>query len=218
MTQTTDLANLAELSIATATTLQVFTTPQEVKAPMLAIEWRRRSTKQNPIAEANRYRAILVNEAAVTIAPSDCASKFAKLLQSTIHDLASKMLADELGETDKREVQAARYTINGIMAHWAEEKKRQTIDAAAITEWLKQSKTFASLNANQQTAWLTAMPKMAAPAYRNCLGSGDRGKAAAAVALSRLHADDTDNAVCQFLAERLGNIMSAEEADVADSL
>lgn len=209
------MTTLSIENLASVNMLQVFTAPQKVAANTLAIEWKRRSTKTNPVDEANRYRAIHVAEGAMLIGNDACQSKFQVLLQSTIHDMAAKMLAEELAETDKREVQAARYTVNGVLAYWAEEKKRQTIDAAQIVTWLKASKTFESLNANQQRAWLERLPKLASPAYRSVLGADP--KQAAAVIMSRLHDDDLEHAVCVFLSERLTNIINAEDQNISEA-
>lgn len=213
-TNTVDLNSTDEL--ASVGMLQVFTAPQKIAAPMLAIEWKRRSTTANPVAEANRYRAIVVHESALAIGTDACASKFQVLLQRTIHDLASTMLAAELAETDKREVYASKYTVNGVLAYWSEEKRRQTIDKDAVIAWLKTSATFEALPSDAiRTTWLATLPKLAAPAYRQVLGQNAADKAARI--LSRFATEDAEHPVCVFLSERLSNIMTPDEEIQAEA-
>lgn len=215
-TTTTDLSNTEAMEQATSTMLQVYTAPTEVKPPMLAIEWKRRSTKQNPVSEQSRYRAIQIHESAIAVPKEQVSSKFYNLVQSTVHQLAEKMLAEELGETDKREVSAGRYTLDGVLAYWAEEKRRQQINSAQITEWLKESKTYQGLTDNQKQAWLIVLPKMASPGYRNALdGDQQKRKTKAAVILSRLHDDDLSHPACIFIVDRMQACMSDEPAQAA---
>lgn len=210
-TNTPDLTSTTEMQAATAPAmLQVFTTSQKLEAGKLAIEWKRRSTAANPVLEANRYRAVIVNESALLIGNDACASKFHSLLQTTISNLAASMLAAELSVTDKREVFASKYTVTGVLAYYSEEKKRQTIDKDAVIAWLETSATFAALPSDAvRTTWLATLPKLAAPSYRTVLGQQAPEKAARI--MSRFADADLEHAVCVFLSERLNAIITPEE-------
>ena len=201
-------------TVATVSKLQVFATPTDCEAPLLPIVLSRRSTDKNPVPEHLRYRAIHVPESAMAIASDACQSKFSRLLQTTIHDLASKMFAEEIKAEDKREVDAARYSLDGILAYWAEEKQRQQIDAEAIKAWLLASATYAGLDSKKQKAWLELVPKLHATRYRAVLGPTlEKQKTAATVLLARLQDADLEHPVCMFIADRMNATLDATESE-----
>jgi len=199
-----------------AASAHVFTRPPVALADGChLVSWSRRSTKANPVAEAERYRGIIIEASAVTVPPDACGSKFLRLVQHTINGLADAMFTawakDNIHATS---YDGASITTDSVLTYWAEQRQRETIDAAAITEWLKQSATLASFdNEKQRAAWLAIMPKLAAPGYRGALKPDQ-----ASTAILRIKEEDTDHAVCAFIMQRLTNIMTPAEDANADAL
>ena len=217
---------MSAVMTATATTIngQIAPSAQIHTRPPVAITegativaWARRSTEKNKISEAERYRGIVVQAASITPPADACASKFQRLLSATVAKLAEDQFTawcKQDGNMMKAAYDGPAITVDSALMHWAEQKQRESIDGAAITAWLKQSATFAAFeNDKQRAAWLTIMPKLAAPSYRQALKPDQ-----AQTAILRIADADAEHAVCQFLMQRLSNIMTPAEDANADAL
>ena len=189
---------------ATTASKQVFSTPPlSIAETCRLVSWSRRSTTQNPVDAANRYRGIVVESAALAIAPDACTSKFQRLLQSTIHNLADAMF--QAWATDNLpalEYDGAAITTDSVLMFWADKKSKETIDGAAILAWLEASETWKILNDKQRAAWKTLLPKIAAPSYRASFTVSEATKLAA-----RIVESDGEHATGLFILQRLANIM-----------
>lgn len=195
---------------AATASLQIYSTPPlNIAAGCKILSWSRRSTDKNPVPVAERYRGVVINEQEIRIPADACLSKFHMLLQSTIIGAAEAMLTDWLKEDGN--IRASEYTgqaltMDNALMYWSEKKQREQIDAKQITDWLKESATFAELDEAKQKIWLAKVPKIAAPTYK---GSFTRNEAAAIVA--RIADADTDHAIAQFVITRCNAIMMAED-------
>ena len=203
-----NLENLAELDKASqpATVQIVSVPPVKVADTDRVVSWSRRSTEKTPVVAEMRYRAVIVPAASLKVPDDACRSKFASLLQSTIHDLAdARFQAHIKDQMHATEMPAALLSLDNVLAFWAEEKQRATVDAAKIIEWLKASATFKTLSLAQQAGWLNRLPKIAAPSYKGLIN-----KEQAAAIISKISEDDTEHAVCVFCMTRLNNILGEE--------
>jgi hypothetical protein len=197
--------------VAAKLTQVVSIAPAKLEDHQHVISWSRRSTDKNPVKTEERYRGIVVPAALLALPDGCTTSKFSALLQATIHDLADKKFAswakDNMMVT---QVDASQFSLDAVIIYWAEEKKAAQVDAAKITEWLKTSKTYAALPEQVQKVWLAKIPKIAAPSYALAFS-----KAQAATIVSKLHADDLDSTVAQFIATRCNNIITKESQEEA---
>lgn len=185
---------------------QVFSTPPvNVHENCMLVSWSRRSTKQNPIETADRYRGLVIDKAALTLAPDACASKFQRLLQSTVHTLADTMFqawaTENMAET---QYNGAPVNIDNVLMHWAEKKAREVIDAATVLTWLESSETWGKLTQPQQAAWKIKLPKIAAPSYKGSFTTGEAVKIIARLGESEA---DADTQIGLFILQRLNNIL-----------
>ncbi len=185
--------------------------PAKIEDNQHVISWSRRSTVQNPVKTEERYRGIVVHSAQLQLPDGCTTSKFAVLLQNTINDLADKKFAAWAKDNMMiREVDPAMFNLDAVIAFWAEEKQSAQVDATKITAWLTTSKTYLALAPEVQKVWLSKIPKIAAPGYANFFS-----KAQAATIVSKMHADDIDHTVAQFIATRCNNIITKESQEEA---
>lgn len=204
-----------ETTIATAdadNTLTISTAaPTSIPAGFLPVAWTRRSTTQNPVIDADRYRGILVPDSFLIVPVADCASHFHSLLTASMRDLADARLTSILKESPSvRSVLADSFKLRSLLAWAAEERKRATIDGKQITDWLLASETIKGLSDKSAVTWKTYLPKLAAPTYRQIFKPEQ-----AATILSRIADSDLSHPVVIFLCERLNNIVTTgnEERD-----
>jgi hypothetical protein len=182
----------------------IFTVPQTLTDNQIAVIWSRRSTDKNPVAAENRYRAVVLPASRLQLPDGACTSKFQSLLQSTIHQLAeTKLQADLKDGMHLREVPEASLSLDAVLSFWAEEKQRQVIDASAISKWLAESATFASLNPAQQAVWKTQLPKIAAPSYAMIFNAE-----MAAVIVSKIADADLEHPAALFVCQRCNSVIS----------
>jgi predicted flavoprotein YhiN len=198
------------LVIDTGANLQVVSTPPvKIKETERVVAWKRRSTEKNPVAESERYRGVVIHADNLLIAADACTSKFHRLLQETIYSLADAAFQGYIEERmHEVEMPASKLSLDSVLAYWAEEKQKQTIDGEKITAWLKTSKTLAALPKATATIWLNKVPKIAAPSYKQ-----NFSEAQAAAMVSKLHADEIEHPVAQFIAQRCNNILSDESKE-----
>lgn len=209
---TTATENSTTTSEALATLAVVTVAPAKLADNEHLISWTGRSTEKNPLDATNRFRGIVVHSATLAIPDGATTSKFSKLLQETIHKLAdAKFSADIKDQMTASTVQAAAYSLDAVLAYWAEEKQRQVIDGAKIIDWLKQSATYQALDAAKQKVWLSIVPKMAAPSYSNIFTT-----AQAAAIVAKIADADTDHPIALFIATRCNNIINklTQEAEL----
>jgi hypothetical protein len=207
---TVNLSNTAELGAATEMRqLQVVSTPPLKLADTdHLVFWSRRETDKTPVPETERYRGVIVPKESLLVPHVACSSPFYALLQSTIHELAKACFTAWVRDNMLAiHVDAARLSLDRVLAFWAEEKQRTTVDAEKIIDFLKQSKTLASFTANKQKTWLHRIPKIAAPAYR---GSIDQEDAAAIIA--QIHDDDLADPVAIYIVQRCNNILLGDKS------
>lgn len=193
-------------------TLQVVSTPPlKLAEDEHTIEWSRRSTDKNPVATSERYRGVVIKRSALAVPADACSSKFSRLLQQTVNSLAdahfTTWVKDRMSET---QIPAALLTLDSVLAYWAEEKQRTSIDGSAITAFLQQCKTFATLNAEQRKGWLNKLPKIAAPAYKQLFTQEQ-----AATIVSRIVDEDTEHPAAVFIIQRCNNILNATSEEEA---
>jgi len=193
---------------------QVYSTPLvNVAEGNTVIAWSRRSTTANPVKQEERYRAVVVSAASLAVPADACSSKFARLLQSTINGLAEGMFQNWA----KDNIQAPQYdgapiTVDNVLMHWADQKQRETIDAAAVLAWLKASATWPTLETEaRQKAWEAKLPKIAAPSYKGTFSAKE-----AAIMIARIQEADAESPVGLFVVQRLNIILGT--ADQSDAL
>lgn len=166
----------------------------------------RRSTKENPVATADRYRAIMVHSAQLALPDGATVSKFAALLQATIADLADKKFSAWAKENLLvTQVDPAMFNLDAVITYWAEEKRAAQIDGAKLAAWLVTSETYKALAESTQKIWLKEIPKMAAPSYGNIFS-----KSAAATIVSKINEADHEHACAQFIMARCNKIIVAD--------
>lgn len=197
-----------------ANNVQVVSTPPAKVADFEhCIEWSRRSTDKNPVPEAQRYRAIVIPAAQLKVPDDACNSKFQRVLQSTIHELAQAFFVTKVkDDLMKTQLDGTMFTIDNVLAFWAEEKQRASVDGDKIKSWLPTSATWKDLSEAQRKVWLTEIPKLAAPSYQQVFS-----KAKAAVIVGRIKDDDLSNTIAAFILQRCNKILSAAEEANADA-
>lgn len=189
----------------TVTMLPITTVePATVPAGFVLVAARQRSSKEKKVEASQRFRGILVPEAAILPPVEACHAQYREILVSQIDALASEKLAAVWKDSDPKEVRADAFTLASILAYFAEKKQRQSIDGAAITEWLKASATLATLTEAQQATYLRVLPKLAAPGFRGVLSAEN-----AATVAQRIADDDAATTVGAFVMKRLADIMEA---------
>lgn len=212
MTQTTiDLNDTQALleGVQPAMLQVVSTPPLQVKETERVVAWSRRSTEKTPVKESERYRGTVVPANLLAIPDAACSSKFQRLLQATVYDLADAKFAEYTKERMmETEMPVGLLSLDSILSYWAEEKQRQLIDGEKIIAWLKQSKTFAALNDKQKVGWLREVPKIAAPGYKMQWQKKD-----AAAVVAKLHDEELEHPVAVFIATRCNNIMTLESQE-----
>jgi hypothetical protein len=207
---TVNLDSTTEMNDAsTVTQLQVVSVPPlKVADTERVVSWSRRNTEKTPVPETERYRAVVVAASTLKVPNDACHSPFYSLLQSTIHDLADATfqawVRDNMLATT---MDAGRLSLDKVLAFWAEEKQRTTVDAEKIIAFLKTSATFKGFATNKQKTWLHRIPKIAAPAYR---GSIDQEDAAAIIA--QIHDDDLADPVAVYIIQRCNNILTGDKS------
>jgi len=202
---TTTTENMNDTTDNTITMLPVSTVePAEVPAGFILIAARQRSSKERTVEASQRFRGILVPEAAILPPMEACHSKFRSILVHQIQKLAEKKLAAAWKDGDPKAVQAAAYTLDSVLAYFAEQKQRASVDGAAITAWLNAGTTLATLNEAQRKTWLAKLPKMASPGYKGILTAEQ-----AATVAQRITDEDAAHPVGTFLMQRLAAIMEA---------
>lgn len=203
-----DLSNAQQLLDDTAPAqLQVVSTPPlKLADTQMMVKWSRRSTEKNPVADTERYRGVCIDKKVLAIPHDACHSPYYALLQSTIHELADGAFTAWVKENmHSVKMDAARLSIDAVLAFWAEKKESETIDAAAIVEFLKASATCKAFSAEKKAAWLQRVPKIAAPAYKNIFSKKD----AAAIAAQIVDAD-LEHPAALFIVQRANNILTTE--------
>jgi len=207
------MSNQANVSRETEIKLTPVVTiaPAKLEDNTMMLAWSRRSTEANPVKTQDRYRGINVPVASLTLPDGATTSKFSALLQTTIFDLADKCFTawvkDNMLVT---EVDATRFNLDAVIRFWAEEKRSAQIDAAKVAEWLKTSKTYEALTEEVKKVWLVKIPKIAAPSYTTIFT-----KAQAATIVSKIHPDDIDHPVANFIATRCNTVITKESQEEA---
>ena len=197
-----------------ATVQIVSVPPTKIADTEHVVSWERRSTEKNPVAQDQRYRGVVIPAAALKVPDDACKSKFAMLLQSTIHRLAdasfTAWVKDKMQET---QMPAALLTVDAVLAYWAEEKQRQSVDGDKILAWLPTSELWKVLNEKQQITWKTLLPKVAAPSYKQIIKQDE-----AAVIITRIPEADHQHPVAVFILQRCNNVLSDERTSAANAL
>lgn len=196
------------MTAATETKLTqvVSVAPAKLEDNTMLVSWSRRSTEKNPVKTEERFRGIVVPTASLALPDGATTSKFSALLQSVIYDLADKKFAKwAIDNMLVSEVDPTQFSLDAVIAYWAEEKKASQMDGAKITDWLKASKTLAALPEAAQKVWLSRLPKIAAPGYVNLFSQKD-----AASLVSKLHPEDLDHPAAVFVVTRCNTIISRE--------
>lgn len=134
MTTTTVPAQQTQTAEAAATMLQVFTTRQSVKAPQLCVTATARKTKNGPeIPAEHRSRSIVIPE----FAPTGVPSKFHQHVITLLTNAAREQLAALWAKNPElREVQAASFTEDGILAYLSAEAESRKLSADKIASEL----------------------------------------------------------------------------------
>lgn len=190
--------------------IAISTTKQEPKPGFLAVTCTARETKGKTIPPEQRCRSIILPESHLLVPVGQCAPKFLDILNAELHSLARKRLEAAWEDGDQREISSDAFTIDALLAFFAAKTAATGIDGDAIAAWLKQSATFAALPDDAiKASWLLRLPKLAAPAYRQALGS--QPAQAAATIIQRIAADDADHPVCKFIISRC-NVVIGEGA------
>ncbi len=203
------MTTTTETTTVLATVLSI--APAKVEDNQIVISWSRRSTEKNPVKTEERYRGIVVHAASLALPDGATTSKFSALLQATIHDLADKKFTAWVKDNMMvREVDPAMFSLDAVIAYWAEEKRAAQIDADKISKWLVTSKTYLALPAETQKVWIAKIPKIAAPSYTN-----NFSKSQAATIVAKFHADDLDEAVASFIINRCNVILTKESVEEA---
>lgn len=196
-------------AIAPAMLQIVSVPPVQVKDTERVIAWSRRSTEKTPVPATERYRGTVVPTKMLKLPEAACSSKFQRLLQSTIYDLADAKFTEYVKERmHEIEMPASLLSLDNVLAFWAEEKQRNLIDADKIVAWLKDSKTLAALPAAKRGIWLSKVPKIAAPGYKMQWTKPD-----AASLIAKLQDDELEHPVAVFIATRCNNILAAESQE-----
>jgi hypothetical protein len=213
MNTTANLASTKEMIQASepAKAQIVSVPPVAVKADERIISWSRRSTKQNPVEQCDRYRGIVVKADSLLVPADACNSKFYNLLQTTIHALADACFTDWVRDNmHTLTVETSRFCLDRVLAFWADERQRLTVDAEKIIAFLKDSATMAKFDEAKRKAWLHRVPKIAAPGY-----AGLVSKEQAAAIIAQVADSDLENPVCIFIITRCNTILNAESATEA---
>jgi hypothetical protein len=185
----------------------VSTPPTQVAEHEMLIEWSRRSTEKNPVKDSERYRAIVIPRSLLKVADDAASSKYIRLLQTTIHDLAQSKFVESIKENMlSTSFDSSQLTLDLVLAYWAEERQRQMMDADKITAFLKASKTIAGMSESVAKVWMSKIPKICAPSYKMLFSKGQ-----AATIVSKLHDDDMMHPAAVFIATRCNAILSATE-------
>ena len=191
----------------------VLSTPalEEVANTYTLVRTRRETDPKKPIPATERYRAINVPAENLAVPSDQCSSKFHQLLQNTILGFAKKKfevyITDNMGA---KEVALNLFTMDAVLAYASERAEASKIDAEKITAWLVSSATFKTLNEKQQVGWKELLPKIAAPGYGNSLLPTP-----AATIIAKLHADDLEHPVAQFIMQRCNSVILKNEAESA---
>lgn len=195
----------------TKTVQVVSVAPSTTPDHHMVLRMSRRSTKENPVKTEERYRAIIIHSAQLQLPDGATTSKFAALLQATIHDLAEKKFAAWAVENlSATQVDPLMFNLDTVISYWAEEKRASQIDGKKIEEWLKGSKTYEALSEETKKVWLAKIPKIAAPSY-----GGLFTKQQAATIMSKMHADDLEHTCAAFIASRCNKIITTEAVEEA---
>lgn len=208
--------NTAQTSILrTEASAQVLTVPPIALAEgCTVLFWKRRSTKETPVAQENMYRGMVIEYDKIKVPDDACKSTFSRLLQATISSLAQEMFTAWAAENITAPIYTgAAINVNSVLSFYAEQKQREVIDAKQIAEWLPKSATWGTLSEKQKAVWLKLMPKIAAPAYRNVGIS----PTSAGTAILRFADEDAEHPVCCFLLQRLTNI-AAVTTDLSEGM
>lgn len=208
--QAIDLNNTAAFATAGAASAQIQTVEAATPAGMFKLEWTRRSTDKNPVTTHERVRIAFVPEGLLLIDRGATASKYVELLQSTIHRLATDKFVETLKrDPQTRSVSFAAFTVDAVLAFWAEERESQRLTNAAIADWLKQSKTLAALPEAKRAIWLQRIPQFAAPLWQRIFTQTQ-----AASIVAQLDESDMEHTIAQTIIQRCNIILNTEpEAD-----
>jgi hypothetical protein len=209
-----NLNDLQSLAAASATTAQVFTADTVTPVGTHKLVKGSRASKGKEVPESERVRIAFVPEGPLLIDAGAVPTKYAQLLQDTIHDLAKARFVAMLKQAPLlREIPIAAFTISALLEWTNAERESSKVTKPAILEWLKTSETLKALSLAKQTVWLAKIPQLA-------LGT-DLVLAAfthqqAASIISQLSDADCEHAIGQFILARCNLILETEE--LADSL
>ena len=190
----------------------IYTVPTPTPAGMHALEYSRRSTDKNPVAQSERYRVAFIPEELRLVSAEGMASKFHALVQARIDELAKqrfeamcKAEGPMLAAIDPR-----AFTVDSLLMYAAEERERSRITKESMLAWLTSSATFASLSDAGKKLWQARVPGILAPMFKNAFTRNEANSI-----LAKLHNDDMSDPHCVLLANRLSII--AEAASIEDS-
>jgi len=202
----TDVSRETTSTPLTAIATVISTPPAKVDANDMVVSWSRRSTVANPVKAEERYRGVVINRSLLQIPDGAATSKFQLLLQETVHKLADQKfqawVSDRMME---REMPASILSLDNVLAFWAEEKQRATIDGDKIRAFLTTCETCKNMAEATKAVWLRQLPKIASPGYRNVFT-----KEQAATIVSKLAESDLDNPAGVFIATRCNAIINEE--------
>ena len=188
--------------------VQIVSTPATATpADSVTIAWSRRSTTANPVAATERYRAVTLHRAVLQLPDGATTSKFSSLLQETINKLAADKFQAWIADGRMMETKMPQHilSLDNVLAFWAEEKQRATIDGDKIKAWLAECATVKALAPAAAAVWNRQLPKIASPGYRNVFT-----KEQAATIVSKIAAEDADHPIAVFIATRCNAIINEE--------
>ena len=209
MTTLIDLNNAADLHAATQAEFPILSVAPSTldTATHQLVSWARRSTDKTPGPANERFRGCVIPR--LLIPDAACTSKFSRLLQATIDGLADGVFTDWVRtRMSALAIPQHLLTLDAVLLFWAEEKERVAIDSEKITTWLKQSASLAALPPAKRAAWLSKVPKIAAPSYRQNFSKGQ-----AAAIVGAIVDADLESPEAIFILQRCNSVLTVESQE-----
>lgn len=209
-----------EVSSTTSTTVvesyKIFIVePTTVPAGMQLISFRRKTTTQNPVAEANKFRCAIVpkyrsHQWETVVQPESAAEVFSAVLEDAVNAAAGNILLDywQANQQTVDSIPAALVSFPAVLAKMQLAQTSQRLTSDQIKAWYDASKT--SADAAIRYGSDDVAKKKAAALREKFLSLASNNPAVmpalATKMLSYINVEDSEHSVCKAIAKRLDRL------------
>lgn len=190
--------------------------PLDVPAGMNFVTFSRKSTKDNPVEEKDKFRAVMVPDYTLPKLEEGTDAIFGRAISDAFYNAAGEILRAYVeSNKDATEINGALLAFSAVVAKMQEQVTSKRMNGAQIKEWYEQSQTSKDSAARYGVDDAGKKKQEALKAHYISLASNNPGiqPSLAVKMLGYISEQDTGHAVTKQVAEKLAALSKKDTSD-----